>query len=257
MKTEKVIFKNSKGMKIVGILQTPEGKGQFPAVIICHGFKGVKQQEHMTRIAEDLAKGGFVALRFDFTNGLGESEGDMYNLTVTGELDDLNSAIDFVKSLKYVNKNIGITGASLGGFDCLLIASERSDVKCMVGLSSLFHFSKSKGMEERIKEAKEKGYAVVKSATFNKTFKISKQFFDDALGYDIESAVKKIKCPVLIIHGEKDESISLQEAKALYSSLACEKDLKIIKNAPHTYKKDPELGEVSKETVNWFKRYLL
>jgi dipeptidyl aminopeptidase/acylaminoacyl peptidase len=258
MKIEKIEFKNSKGMRIVGELQIPEGSGKFPAVIVCHGFKGGKQQPHIKRIADDLTKEGFVTLRFDFTNNPGESEGDLYDVTVTGELDDLNKAIDFVKSLDYVNENIGITGHSLGGFVCLKVASERNDIKCLVTLSSLFDFKGAHVLKTSFKEAKEKGYFITESiTTYFKKFKVSVNFFEDGLKYDLSKDVKKIKCPTLVIHGDKDESIPLEQAKDLFNALECEKDLKIIKDAPkHNYVTEPQMTNVSKEAVNWFKRYL-
>jgi dipeptidyl aminopeptidase/acylaminoacyl peptidase len=256
MKTEKIEFKNSKGMRIVGELQIPEEKGPFPAVIVCHGFKGSKHQEHMVRIANDLTNEGFVTLRFDFTNNPGESDGSLFDITVTQELDDLNKAIDFVKNLEYVNENIGITGHSLGGMVCLLAASEREDVKCYVDLSGVTEFDKTLKFKERDRELKEKGYFEAKSNVWKSDLKVGKQFHEDAMKYDTISAAKKIKIPTLIIHGDKDESVPLEQSKLLFKILNCEKDLKIIKNAPHTYRKDPYLAEVSKETVNWFKRYL-
>ena len=70
-----VIFKNNLEKQLVGILHLPEKEGKFPAVIICHGFKGNKTQRKFVGLGRELAKNGIVVLRFDFY-GSGDSEGN-------------------------------------------------------------------------------------------------------------------------------------------------------------------------------------
>lgn len=44
---KRVIFKNNKNQKLMGIINLPSSKPPFPAVVICHGFKGYKEQMHL------------------------------------------------------------------------------------------------------------------------------------------------------------------------------------------------------------------
>lgn len=44
---------------------------------------------------------------------------------------------------------------------------------------------------------------------------------------------KKIKCPTLLLHGKKDESVSLKEIGEIYKNIDSEKQLIIYENAGH------------------------
>lgn len=116
---EKVTFQNSKGLNLVGIFHFPE-KETKSVIIMAHGFTGDKDEwGRFVKTAEEFCKNGFTVFRFDFSAS-GESDGD--SITVKQWVDDLKSAINFVKQKGY--SNIGLLGLSLGGLCSILAYDE-------------------------------------------------------------------------------------------------------------------------------------
>lgn len=150
---KKVSFKNKQGQKIVGILNIPKGKPPFPAVIICHGFKGYKEQQHLKTLATSLAAKGILAFRFDFGNGVGESYGKLENISFSQYLKDLKTAIDYLLKQKIVDRRrIGLAGHSLSGQLILHYAPTDKRIKALVDLAGVaFRGAGRTSIEKNIK----------------------------------------------------------------------------------------------------------
>lgn len=254
-----VIFHNSKKQKIVGNIHIPSGDGPFPAVIVAHGFKGFKDQPHIVSCANALCKAGFVALRFDTSNGIGESDGDVFDCDMTGYLDDLRCALDFLETRDYVDPSrIGLTGHSFGGQAVLITAARDRRVKVIVPQCATFQSGKSRLLVDKDKW-KAQGYRLFESSSKGIMFKVSYHFLEDRLKYDdnmMSDLARKISIPTRVIQSEKDESVPLESGRHLYETLNCEKDLRIIKGAPHTWKDPVQIQEVASLTVDWFEKHL-
>ena len=226
VKIKKVYFYNSKNQKLVGILHE---KNKDKIVIICHGITGCKNHNFTPLLSNFLEKNNFSVLRFDFT-GNGNSEGEINEGNYSQELDDLGKVIDFVKKLGY-NK-IGVIGHSMGGAVALLRTAIDKRINYLISIASTAYPNK---MIERIyphqkKELKERGWIL-----WWDHWKLEKSFFDDTLKYDCTKYIKKIKKPLLIIHGDKDDTIPLQQAKDLYKNANEPKYLEVIKEADHCF----------------------
>src|SRR3989344_971678 len=96
MKERFIEFKDKQGRRIVGDYIVPEWTKPLPAVIVCHGFKGNRNQRHIKAIAEEISKLGAATLRFDFTHDPGESSLPFADMTVSYELEVLDEAVKFV-----------------------------------------------------------------------------------------------------------------------------------------------------------------
>lgn len=89
-------------------------KGRVPVVIFCHGFGGSGGGPLFDTPADALAKRGIAVVTFDF-QGHGRSEGRFEDMTVPGEINDVEHIIDFVKAQTWADtKRIGLTGHSMG-----------------------------------------------------------------------------------------------------------------------------------------------
>jgi len=263
----KISFKNNQGQKLVGIFNIPKGKPPFPAVIICHGFKGYKEQMHLNSLANELAKNGILAFRFDFGNGVGKSYGQLEDLTFTQYLADLKAAVDYVYKNKLVDKNrIGLSGHSLGGQLILHYAPGDKRIKVLADLAGVvFRGGGQTNLERNVllqlAQAKKTGYFQVTSKRTGKVYKIKIGYYFDILKYNTPAQVKKIKVPVLILHGSEDKSVSLNHSKLAYRLVKGSKKLVIIPGAPHTWRGKDDLGNKFQKRINpivagWFKKYL-
>lgn len=87
--------------------------------------------------------------------------------------------------------------------------------------------------------------------------KAREKIFAETIKIDLYEATKNIKCPTLIVHGDADDVVPLEQSQRLLQSLGSqEKELKVIKDGPHTMRGKP-MKEAHRKIVNFFKKTLL
>ncbi|WP_454051922.1 alpha/beta hydrolase [Clostridium sp. Marseille-Q7071] len=224
---ERITFINSRNLKLVGNIFPTKSKS---IIIFAHGFISDKRSKgRFPRLVEAFNQCRYNVLTFDFC-GCGESDDD--SITVSKEIDDLNSAIKFVKSLGY--KKIGLYGHSLGSLICLI------DTMVLSGaLTGPMKYNWSEYFtEEQIKELNEKGY-ITENITegIRKQVIIDKQMLMDFELTNQSELMKNIHCPILLIHGNNDEEEKLlcENSKRAMTLLPKESRLEIIDGADHSF----------------------
>ncbi len=112
-----------------GTITTPSTTGKHPAIVLISGSGPSDRNQtifgHKTFlvISDFLTKAGYVVLRYD-DRGAGESEGDFITATIIDHARDASYAINYLKSLDYVDTNsIGVLGHSLGADIAPVVAS--------------------------------------------------------------------------------------------------------------------------------------
>ncbi|MHB8157838.1 MAG: alpha/beta hydrolase [Desulfocucumaceae bacterium] len=122
-----ISFLNGRGQKLSGLLSPGPVQERSAVVIVCHGFSGSKEGQGMAvDMAQFLAKNGFSSFLFDFA-GCGESEGKFEDITLSGQIDDLKSAVDFCLDMGFSS---AITqGRSFGGTTALCHGASDSRIK--------------------------------------------------------------------------------------------------------------------------------
>jgi len=244
MKEEKVEFENSRGVKLVGALHVPD-KETDKIIIFSHGFGANKERARIVKTAERICQKGFAALRFDFA-GRGESRDD--SLTIEKEIDDLKSAISFIKSKGY--KDIGLVGESLGGLCSVLAYNE--EIKAMVLWAPVLVARAPDLNEEQVKELQAKGYIIIDKD--GRKFKVEKQYLTERETINQKEIFSKIKCPVLIMHGNKDDIIPIEDSKNALNYLPKGSKLEVIDGSGHKFTgHEDQLAEISS---GWISKYL-
>ena len=251
MDQEKIIFNNHKNQGLVGILYSPDNKQKFPIAIFCHGYRSTKESSKIRHIADSLTKNNIGLFAFDFS-GRGESEGRFEDTTLTQYIDDLKCAIDIISSL---TDDIAIIGSSLGGIVSLHEVITDVRVKALVGLSPVSNFPANRKNEfGNLIEWKKKGYAYTYSKRLGK-LKINYSFYEDGLIYNNYPLYEKIKIPVLIIHGTKDESVSIKYSERLITYLKHAKLIR-LKDADHGYSRKEDFERIVKEISDFLNKNL-
>ena len=244
---ERVTFKNQKRLNLMGVLY-PSDLGK--AVVISHGFAANKGRERMVRLSETLSKENFGVLRFDF-GGCGES--DEREITVKNQVDDLRSAINFMREKGY--NSIGLLGESLGGLTTVLAYDE--NIKTLILWAPV---TKSKTPtiiknEELGQQLDRDGFIIYKKDGRN--FKIPKEYLEERRNVNQKEIMSKIKCPVLIIHGSVDDVAPIGDSKEALKFLSKDSKLEIIEGAPHQYyRKKEHMDKILNLSLNWFKQHL-
>ncbi|MDD5489470.1 MAG: alpha/beta fold hydrolase [Candidatus Moranbacteria bacterium] len=234
---QKIYFTNSNGLKLCGILSNPTDDVAKPIMILCHGFTTGKHSTTYVKLEELLNAKGIATFRFDFF-GHGESEGKFEDITISEAADDILRAIEYLEGLGY--SKMGLFGSSFGGAASIIAASKTKDLSLLVLKSPVADYMEremGKGNKKELGEWKEKGFKDYFDSKGNK-YKLNYTFFEDFAKNDGYEAAKKIIIPVLIVHGDADTSVPIEQSKKLRKTLANAK-LEIIKGANHHYS-DPE-----------------
>jgi alpha-beta hydrolase superfamily lysophospholipase len=235
MSTEKITFE-SEGQKIAGVLHLPEKKSP-PCVIASHGLLSSKESEKYIALGERLSQEGIAMLRFDF-RGIGESEGRIEEDTISRRIMDLASAIEFIRSRRDLKNRIGLLGSSLGGYISLIKASAEEKVRAVVIWATPFHLDdlkSNKGTE---------GHPLPEEA-----------FFEDLPKHRLLPFLPKVtNC--LVIHGDKDELVPVDQAWEIFHHLGAPKEIRILEGADHRLTDPTHRGRAMELSAAWFKRYL-
>lgn len=244
----KVYFTNSNEAKLCEILSNPMNDVLKPIIIPCHGFTTSKDNFTNSQLEIILNEKGISTFRFDFF-GHGESEGDFAKITISEGVDDTLRAIDYLKSLGY--SKIGLMGSSYGGLTSIMTASKTHDLyllalKCPVSNFRECDFCKT---EQECLEWKEKGYR----KHFNSKgveFKLNYTFredYDNNNGYE---AAKKIVIPTLIVHGNADVHVPVEQSIKT-SKILPNCKLEIIEGANHHFDKPGQFEKMLNLIVNF------
>ena len=222
-----------------------------PIVVFCHGYKGFKDWGAWDLMAEAIAKAGFCFVKFNFSHNGGTMENPIDfpdleafgNNNYTKELDDLHDVLTWVKEYFTGYKNIdtnsiNLIGHSRGGGISILKASEDNRITKLITLASISDFGKRTATIGNLKEWKEAGVKYVVNGRTKQQMPHYYQFYTDfkqnEVRLNIKSAEEKLTIPHLIIHGDNDTSISINEAKELYEWNS-KNELAVIKGADHVF----------------------
>ncbi len=200
------------------------------AVIFVHGFKGFKDWGFYPFVGKYFSQKGFFAITLNFShNGIGENPTEFTKMekfqknTFSLEVEELNEIIDAIRNNFFENLikdcKVFICGHSRGGAISILTASKRNDITALAvwaSISKLDRYSKRQKEEWR-----KKGYFEVMNMRTKQIMRIGLELLDDieknsSDKLNIEKAVKNLKIPLLIAHGEEDLAVPIKEAEQLY-----------------------------------------
>lgn len=194
---------------IYGELYLPVGANEpLPTVIACHGFASTYKNTS-NDVGISLAMSGYGVYCFDFYGGSKNSKsgGDMTEMSVFTEQEDLNAVIDYVKALPTTDvDNLFLLGQSQGGFVSAITAAARAEeIKGLV----LYYPALC------IAEDAEKRYPNEADVPDTYTImgnKIGRKYSEGLYGYDVYGEISKYTGPVLLIHGDKDSTVDVSYA---------------------------------------------
>jgi len=230
---EKIYFSNSKGDKLCGILSNPQTNFNLPVIILCHGFTTSKNSPSYIKFEQIFNNKNIATFRFDLF-GHGESEGDFENITISEGVDDILNAIKYSKKKGF--SKIGLVGSSFGGIASIMAASKTNDLFVLALKSPVSNYLEReyrRRTKQEIEKWKSEGFVIHMNSRGEKR-KLNYSFFEDYKNNNGYEVAKKIKIPVLIVHGDQDKSIPVEQSKKTISILENGK-LEIIKGASHYY----------------------
>lgn len=220
------------------------------AIIYVHGFKGFKDWGFVPYVGEYFSEKGFFVITFNFShNGIGKNAREFTEFekfeknTFSLEIEELNEIInairnEFFENLKKDSK-IFIIGHSRGGAISILTASKRNDISAIAlwaSISKVDRYSKRQKDEWR-----KKGFFEVINSRTKQVMRLGIELLDDIEKnsndkLNIEKAIKSLSIPLLIVHGDQDLAVPIEEANQLYDwSDKSKTKLMIMKGTGHTF----------------------
>mgnify|MGYP000625075752 CR=1 FL=1 len=252
MKTNKNIIVEGKHNKpILTDVFYLENKQPKPIVIFCHGYKGFKDWGAWNLMAETFAKAGFFFIKFNFSHNGGTIEEpiDFPDLEAFGnnnyskELDDLGSVIDWISTnidyQKEINlDDISLIGHSRGGGIVLLKTNEDTRIKKVITLAGVCDFAKRTATVGDLEQWKKEGVKYVLNGRTKQSMPHFYQFYEDFIQnkerLNVKNATQNLNIPHLIIHGDNDTSVLINEAENLHKWNP-KSEYKIIEKANHVF----------------------
>ena len=247
---EQIRFTNHSGEKLAGTFHVPSEESRR-GIILGHCFTCSRHTRVLRDISHGLLDEGFKVLRFDFS-GNGQSEGEFANSFYSKQLSEMKTAISFMSAQKV--SWIGLAGHSMGAVVALLAAGEVANVKAVctlaakaspLGTSYFFN-------DSQLHELKLRGR--LQFISRGRTLELTEGFFEDAARYNLSDIVASLRQPLLVVHGDQDETISVEEAYKLKQFKSRHTDLAIIPGADHMFSRDEYRAQVVEIVVKWFKR---
>ena len=222
-----------------------------PIIIFCHGYKGFKDWGAWDLMAKAFAKSGFFFIKFNFSHNGGTVEQpiDFPDLEAFGnnnyskELDDLETVIDWITENEDVCKegnlsNITLIGHSRGGGIVTIKAEEDNRIKKVISLAGVSSYGKRTSTTGDLAQWKKDGVKYVLNGRTKQQMPHFYQFYEDFIANEnrltIKRAVANLQIPYLIVHGNNDMSVSIDEAHNLHKWNPKSK-LRIIEGANHVF----------------------
>jgi|TARA_B110000263_G_scaffold101570_1_gene88858 esterase/lipase len=234
-------------------------KEPTPCVIYFDGLDITKEIQYLRGGISDLIKRGISVLIVDGP-GTGEAirlRGHhlRYDFDVAG-----SACIDWLEKRKDVNPNkIGIVAISLGGYYAPRCASLDHRFAACIAWGAIWDYHAT--WKKRIDNSFQTSLSVpghhIKWILGVDTLEEALNTLED---FRLDGVVQNMKCPFLIVHGEDDEQVPLEDAKKLFAaSGSTDKTLRIFTakegGAQHCQRDYLTLGVYT--MWNWFEEKLI
>jgi uncharacterized protein len=208
-----------------------------PVVVCCHGLLSSKDSSKYLAIGKNLSHAGLAVVRFDFS-GCGESVAPLLDTLLNTRMRDLQATLDYVQKQPWTSGQLGLLGSSLGGYLALLAAARTDQVGAVVCWATPFDLDK-----------------VQKILTSAHT---PPQLLSQ--GMEVGRPVNLSGLPaisrVLVVHGQRDKTVSWQEGLQLYRRLGEPKQLLLLEDGDHRLL-DPAYRKLAiQASLDWFCRHL-
>ena len=236
------------GIQLSAVLERPS-QNPSPLVIFIHGFTSSKERPHNIAACEAMRDAGCATLRMDMY-GHGESGGEFRKHTLYKWISNIMAAIDWAKSLDFVT-DIYLSGHSQGGLAAALAGAMEGDrVKGLILRAPAFMIPRC------AREGNMLGFCfdplhIPDEINVIKGLTLDGNYIRVAQTIHVEEAMDRFMGPVLILHGDQDDTVPLQDSvDAARRYRNCQ--LEIIAGETHHFDRYPD--KMKAITREWLKQ---
>lgn len=215
----KEFFIDSDGTRLHAKLDRPEGAEKGPLCILIHGFTGHMEEDHIKAAQKAMNDAGVSVLRVEMY-GHGGSDGEFKDHTLYKWVTNALAAVKYAKSLDFVS-DLYLSGHSQGGLLTMLVGG-----MCPDDFKALLPLSPAWMIPEIAREGNVLGTSFdpkhIPDMITSGSWELSGDYIRVAQTIHVEDEIERFEGPVLIIHGDADETVPFSYA---------EKAAKLYKNA--------------------------
>ncbi len=207
----KEYYIDNDGIKLHCKLEMPENVKKCPLVIVVHGFTGNMEERHIVGVSDAIREAGFATLRVEMY-GHGKSGGQFKDHTLYKWVTNMLFVVDHAMNLDFVS-DLYLCGHSQGGLLVMLIAGMCPDrFKSIIPMSPAWMIPEYARAGE-ILGTKVDPVNIPSEFLQNGDNLLSGNYIRVAQTIHVEDEIKRYNGPVLIIHGDMDESVPYEYGK--------------------------------------------
>ncbi len=245
--------------------------------LIAHGFKGYKDFRMIPPIARQLCEAGLVAHAFNFSHsGVGRNaetfeHPDLFELdTWNKQVQDIRCIVEAIAQDQLAGTGLPyvVVGHSRGGVTAILFAGRQADSDGLpqpAGVVTAGSPDQACGLSEERKAAlRSAGWMESPSARTGQMLRVGLTWLTeqeaDPAGHDLLTMAGKLRCPLLVTHGENDETVDVESCTSIAAAAADARVVRIenanhVFNAPNpppdTFDDIPELTRLTREIADF------
>ncbi len=218
----------------------------LPHVMILHGFKGFMNWGFFPLVSRRIARAGMVAISFNVSgSGIGDDlesftdEASFAANTVSRELEDIDLVRHLARSGRLAGVDPGtggILGHSRGGGTAIVHAAEHGDYQALVAWSAVDTFDRFDASTKGLWRSQ--GYLPITNSRTGQVLRLSWSALQDLEAnrsrLDPIAAARRLRAPVLFVHGGADEAVSVEASRRLHDARPGSL-LVIVEGAGHTF----------------------
>jgi pimeloyl-ACP methyl ester carboxylesterase len=249
-----------RGLVLRGSQYLVDDEGQHPTAVLMHGFGGsrVETTGVFVELARRLARSGIGVVAFDRA-GHGESDGDFFDTSATGDVADTLAVLEQISSLPEVDAhNLHLVGMSLGSVISASAAARVAEGSGLgdPGIRSLTMWSTAAVFVDDIRAGTIQGRSLDSLDTLGyfdfAGMRMGPAMRDDALAFDPYASAAAYQGPALLLHGTADfVPVSYAERYLAPDVFADRAELVVVEGADHGWAELPQRDEVLDRTVEF------
>jgi fermentation-respiration switch protein FrsA (DUF1100 family) len=247
---EEVSFSSQGGLQLAGWFIPPAQNKDGATIIYVHGL-GSNRGDLLEQAAL-LSKQGYGALLFDLRNH-GQSQGEITTLGYV-ESEDVRAAVDYLLTRADVNpQRIGLVGMSMGGATVIRAAAHIPEIRAVIAEAAFTSIEDNLAHGVRALT----GLSPFPFAPLVAWFGEQEADMDMQLMRPIDEISQIAPRPILLIHGDQDLTVPVENSLALYQAAGEPKQLYIVKNAGHGGFLETDPQGFTLQLENFFEQNLL
>ncbi len=259
---EDVTVRTPEGLTLTGTLTLPRLRsGRVPAIVTITGSGAQDRDERISivngyrpfwQVADTLARRGIATLRLD-DRGINGSDAGPASATSADFANDIRAGLAYLRSRPEIDgTHLGLVGHSEGGMIAPMIAATDPSLRGIVlmagtaqtGRQIMAYQARNAIEHDTALSAAQRDSALAAAARSTDSLAQHNAWVRYFLDYDPLATARKVRVPVLILQGEKDQQVTPEQAGALASAFRAggnhDVTVRLFPNTDHLFVADSD-----------------